>query len=118
MADINGITVLNTEIITEPNQILLTIGAAFLIVFPGLMILSIILYYKDWSETTSILSFAVGIAGIVIMIIGFCNQRQSGVKYYTTIDNSITLEEFQNIENKYEIVDKQGDIYVFFEETE
>lgn len=103
----NGIIILNSyEILTNASSVFLYF--VWGCVFTALAIALSYLFIVDNYSSTSTAIFAI-VAGALAVIL-FCNipEKNYETHYQVTVDNSVSMNEFQN---KYEIIEVEGKIY-------
>lgn len=106
----NGVTVLNSyEILTNASSIFFVLVLGF--VFANLALSFLYLFIKDNpSISTAIFAIVTGALAVIL----FCNipEKKLETRYQVTIDDSVSINEFQN---KYEIIEVEGKIYTIRE---
>ena len=110
----DGVIILNSyEILTNASGI-------FLILVWGCVsatLALILLYLFIIDDYSSILAAICAIAAGALAVILFCNipEKKYETRYQVTIDDSVSMNEFQN---KYEIIKVEGKIYTVRERVE
>ena len=110
----NGVTILNSyEYLTNQSIIILLMCLCICFVIASIMILYILLKDKhtSWKE------FAILISCVVIATTSgvLVPEDKYETRYQVTVDNSVTMSEFQS---KYEIIEVKGKIYTVRERVE
>lgn len=108
---INGVTILNSyECLTNTFPIVLFIFLCANFCTISIIMLSTLLWDKDnsWKR------FTLLIICIALTIVFGCliPEKKLETHYQVTIDNSVSMNEFQN---KYEIIEVEGKIYTIRE---
>ena len=107
----NGVIILNSyEYLTNTSSIFLYLVWGF--VFTALALILLYLFIVDNYSSTSTAIFAI-MAGALAVIL-FCNipEKKYETRYQITINDSMSMNEFQN---KYEIIEVEGKIYTIRE---
>ena len=109
-----GVTILNSyESLTNFNSILLiSILCAWFFAVAILALFALLKYGCDsWKE------FAILVVCVVLFIVCGCliPEDKYETRYQVTVDNSVSMNEFQN---KYEIIEVEGKIYTVRERVE
>ena len=110
----NGVTILNSyESLTNFGSILLMSILCTWFLAAAIVALFALLKYgcDSWKE------FAILVVCIVLFIICGCliPEDKYETHYQVTVDNSVSMNEFQN---KYEIIEVEGKIYTVRERVE
>ncbi len=110
----NGVIILNSyESLTNFNSILLmSILCAWFLAVAIVALFALFKYGCDsWKE------FAILVICVVLFIICGClvPEDKYETHYQVTVDNSVSMNEFQN---KYEIIEVEGKIYTVRERVE
>lgn len=108
-----GITILNT--ITETTWADIT-GIIFIVCMVAGLITSLIalLLFENYFEVAScVISFSA-FCLIMALIIGIFGPKREYTTYQTLIDDNVSMNEFYD---KYEIINKQGEIYLIKEKN-
>ena len=110
----NGVTILNSyESLTNFDSILLmSILCAWSLAAAIIALFALLKYGCDsWKE------FAILVVCVVLFIICGCliPKDKYETRYQVTVDNSVSINEFQN---KYEIIEVEGKIYTVRERVE
>ena len=110
----NGVIILNSyESLTNFNSILLmSILCAWFLAVAIVALFALLKYGCDsWKE------FAILVICVVLFIICGClvPEDKYETHYQVTVDNSVSMNEFQN---KYEIIEVEGKIYTVRERVE
>lgn len=109
-----GVIILNSyECLTNPSSIFLYF--VWGCVFTALALILLYLFIVDNYSSTSTAIFAI-MAGALAVIL-FCNipEKKYETRYQVTINDSMSMNEFQN---KYEIIEIEGKIYTVRERVE
>ena len=109
----NGVIILNSyETLTNASGILFVF--IWGLVFAVLTLCFLYLFIKD-NHSISTAIFII-IAGALAVIL-FCNipEKKLETRYQVTVDDSVSINEFQN---KYEIIEVEGKIYTVRERVE
>ena len=110
----NGVTILNSyESLTNFDSILLmSILCAWSLAAAIVALFALLKYGCDsWKE------FAILVVCVVLFIVCGCliPEDKYETHYQVTVDNSVSMNEFQN---KYEIIEVEGKIYTVRERVE
>ena len=110
----NGVTILNSyESLTNFDSILLmSILCAWFLAAAIVALFALLKYgYDSWKE------FAILIICVILAIVCGCliPEDKYETHYQVTVDNSVSMNEFQN---KYEIIKVEGKIYTVREHVE
>ena len=110
----NGVIILNSyESLTNFGSILLmSILCAWFLAAAIVALFALLKYGCDsWKE------FAILIVCVVLFIVCGCliPERKYEIHYQVTVDDSVSMNEFQN---KYEIIEVEGKIYTVRERVE
>ena len=110
----NGVTILNSyESLTNFGSILLmNILCVWFLAVAIVALFALLKYgYDSWKE------FAILVICVVLFIVCGCliPEDEYETHYQVTIDNSVSMNEFQN---KYEIIEVEGKIYTVRERVE
>lgn len=110
----NGVIILNSyEILTNPSSIFLYL--VWGCVFTALAIALSYLFIVDNYSSTSTAIYAIAAGALAVIL--FCNipEKNYETRYQITIDDSVSMNEFQS---KYEIIEVEGKIYTVRERIE
>lgn len=110
----NEVIILNSyEYLTNTSSVFLYLIWGF--VFTALALILLYLFIVDNYSSISTAIFAI-IAGALAAMF-FCNipEKKYETRYQVTIDDSVTMNEFQS---KYEIIEVEGKIYTVRERVE
>lgn len=110
----NGVIILNSyESLTNFDSILLmSILCAWSLAAAIVALFALVKYgYDSWKE------FAILVVCVVLFIVCGClvPEDKYETRYQVTVDNSVSMNEFQN---KYEIIEVEGKIYTVRERVE
>ena len=110
----NGVTILNSyESLTNFNSILLiSILCAWFLAAAIVALFALLKYGCDsWKE------LAILVVCVVLFIVCCCliPEDKYETRYQVTVDNSVSMNEFQN---KYEVIGVEGKIYTVRERVE
>lgn len=103
----NGVIILNScEYLTNPSSIFLYF--VWGCVFTALALAFSYLFIVDNYSSISTAIFAIVTGALAVIF--FCNipEKNYETRYQVTVDNSVSMNEFQN---KYEIIEVEGKIY-------
>ena len=106
----DGVIILNSyEILTNASEIFLYFVWGFVFA-----VLALSLLYLFAMDTSSIFTVIVAIVMGALAVILFCNipEKKYETRYQVTIDDSVSMNEFQS---KYEIIKIEGKIYTIIE---
>lgn len=110
----DGVIILNSyEILTNTSSIFFVLVWGF--VFTALALCLSYLFIADDYSSISTAIFAI-VAGALAVIL-FCNipEKNYETRYQVTINDSVSMNEFQS---KYEIIEIEGKIYTVRERVE
>lgn len=110
----NGVIILNSyESLTNFDSILLmSILCAWSLAAAIVALFALVKYgYDSWKE------FAILVVCVVLFIVCGClvPEDKYETRYQVTVDDSVSMNEFQN---KYEIIEVEGKIYTIRERVE
>ena len=109
----DGVIILNSyETLTNTSGIILVF--VWGLVFAVLTLCLLYLFIKDNPSIST--AIFITIAGALAVIL-FCNipERKYEIHYQVTVDDSVSMNEFQN---KYEIIEVEGKIYTVRDRVE
>lgn len=108
----NGVTILNTYTQLANGQTIFGFLVGLFFLFMTIIILVSAYFFKHFGEKkkSNYTCLIVSIILFILFIIGICNfpSKEYQTYYQVTINDSVSLNEFQN---KYEIVKVDGKIY-------
>jgi uncharacterized membrane protein len=108
---LEGITVLSENTVSPLWLGIALIIIGVLAIFLGVMLIIIALSTRDYGVCA--IPFAiciVGLAGLIAGVMQCCEKPE--VEYKVTIDDTVNFKEFNN---RYTIIDQDGDIYTIIE---
>lgn len=110
----DGVTILNSyETLANASSVFLYFFWGFIFTVLALILLWLFIVDNYSSMSTAISAIIVG----ALAVIFFCNipEKNYEIRYQVTIDDSVSMNEFQS---KYEIIEIEGKIYTIRERVE
>ena len=109
----NGVTILNSyEYLTNFGSVFII--SALCVWFFTVVVLVLLSLLKDGCDSWKGPVFLV-ICVVLTIVCGFIPERKYEIHYQVTVDNSVSMNEFQD---KYEIIEVEGKIYTVRERVE
>lgn len=111
----DGVIILNSyEYLTNQSIIVLFMGLCVCFTIASIMVLYVLLKDKptSWKEFVLLLIICVALAITCRILVP---EDKYETRYQVTVDDSVTMNEFQN---KYEIIKVEGKIYTVRERVE